>query len=616
MKLLTELQQIEADYEGGFIDVNDGLLFSQQQTLRMVDFYSNSTYLGSAKYNYGKYGSGKSTNNKDNLGREVPFYNIVNAMVDTAVVATDIDTKDIVVEAENEESYDKSFLFNHEIQQWMKESDFAKALNDMGETRARYGGVVVKKCIEKDEDEGGDKMEIEVVDWKNIITDQVDFENGVKMEKHYLTPNDLRKKADVWENTDEAILLYAKKGYTKVAERLEVWEVEGVFPISYLSEEAECTGDDEDYSLQHHFFCVKGEKATHLFWEELKESQYKYLPWKRVAGRMLGRGVVEEGEESQVWTNDAIQKEQAAIDLSGRVILKTSSKKVGNNVLTDLDNGSIVYVEDGKEFEVMNLLNGALPQFQNLVDKWWSQYERATASYDAIRGETPPSGQPYRLQALVTQTGSSHFDYRREEWGIFLKELFYDWVFPYLEGRLNKKHILASDFTPEELLQIDQSYAKYNARQYAIERIMNGSLITMQDYMMTLDQYMQSVATTGTRRFLDIPKDYYKDMEAKLSINITGENKNKQAIMETLSNILQTVAMNPGVLQDPTMSMVFNKILETSGVGISPLSLNKGGMQQQMGSTGKAPQNNTQNPGAVKNEVSSLQPQGAQKWYN
>lgn len=561
MKLIQELKQIDSDYSTGTIEITPGLNFSQYQTIRMVDFYTNSRYLTG-----------------DKNSRERPFYNIVNAGVTTAVVATDIDTKDITVEADNEASYDKSFLFNHEIQQWMKESNFAKSLNDMGEVRARYGGVLVKRCMEDG------VLNIEVVDWKNVVTDTVCIDDGVIIEKHYMTPNELREKLDVWDNDaiEEAIGLYNKKGYTPVSERMEIWEVHGMFPDSYLSDDGDAE-DGKTYSQQVHFYCVKGSKSSHLYFATEDKSPYKYLAWKVVAGRGLGRGVVEDGEESQVWTNDAIQKEQAAMELSGKVILKTNSKKIGNNVLTDMDNGSIVVLEENKDLEVLNLLNGALPQFQNLVEKWWSQYERATSSYDAVRGETPPSGQPYRLQALVEQQGSSHFDYRREEWGIFLKEILYDWVFPYISKKLNRAHILASDFSQEELKKIDESFATHEANKYAFDQITMGRIFTAEEYENARQQYGETLSKFQKRRFLDIPDGYYKDMKAKLTINITGEQKNKMAVMESLSSLLQTMTgfMQFGVVSPDDIKMVINKILEISGAGVSPISLSKSNGQQQ-----------------------------------
>lgn len=588
MKLITELRQIDADYQGGTIEITNGLSYSQYAILRTAEFYSNSKFLNG---------------NKDRNGREIPFYNIVNTMVDTAVVATDIDTKDIRVEADNENSFDKSFLFNHEIYQWMKESDFAQSLNNMGETRARYGGVLVKKCHEK-----GEEMEVEVVEWKNLVTDQVDILKGVIIEKHFMTPNDLRKKKDVWSNVDEAVYLYAKKGYTRTDERLEVWEVHGEFPVEYLADDPDVS-DPTVYSDQVHFYCVKGSKQEHLYWAE-EDKPYKYLPWKKRSGAALGRGVVEEGGESQVWTNDAVHKEKDYMEWASKIFLKTNSKKVGNNASTDHDNGDIFVLEDGKDINVLNLTTGIQPKFQELIDKWWSQYERVTSSYDAVRGETPPSGQPYRLQALVSQTGSSHFDYRREEWGIFLKELFYDWVFPYIQKRLSKAHILASDFTPEELMKIDESFSIHEANKYTLDKLLSGKIVNAQEYEMAKAQYTEFINKSGKRRFLDVPDGYYKDMKAKLSIDITGEQKNKQATMESLTNILQTVAGNPMVLQDPTMKMIFNKILEMSGSGLSPISLSKSGMQAQGMMQQQGMQQSPQQLGQA--GIQAVQPQAVQ----
>lgn len=565
MKLFQEIKQIAEDYNGGSIEITGGLTFSQSEVIKMVEYYSNSKFLNGSK---------------DNTGREKPFFNVVNTMVDTAIVATDIDTKDIKVEAEREQDYDKSFLFNHEIQNWMKESNFALTLNEMGETRPRYGGVLIKKCEYKEAGEP-EEMEIEVVEWKNVIVDPVDITEGIIIEKHYMTPMEVRKKSGVWENTEEAIKLWNKKGYTRSDTRMEVWEVHGEFPESYLNEDPEVNGEGEDYSRQVHYFAVNGNKYVHLYWAEEKENPYKYLAWKKVSGRGLGRGVVEEGEEAQVWTNDAMWKKQSAMELSGKVILKTNSKKVGNNVMTDMDNGSIITLDDGKDINVLNLLNGAMPQFSESMQQWFQQYERTTSSYGAVRGETPPSGQPYRLQALVANSAGSHFDYRREEWGIFLTEVFYDWVFPYIQKKLAKKHILASDFTPEELARLDEAYARYEANKIATEEILNGNVITQEDYMAMQTQFKELIGKNGQRRFIDIPDNYYKDMKARLTINITGEQKDKSAVLESLSNLLQTMLplVQQGIATPNDIQVILNKIMETSGAGLSPISLSK--MQPQ-----------------------------------
>ena len=599
MKLITELRQIDTDYEVGTIQITDGLTFSQHNTIRTTEFYSNSQFLNG---------------NKDSRGREKPFYNIVNTMVDTAVVATDIDTKDVQVTADNEASYDKSFLYNHEIQQWMKESDFARVLNEMGETRARYGGVVIKKT----EDEG--EMEIAVVEWKNVVTDQVDIEGGTIIEKHYLTPSELRQKGEIWENVEDAIDLYSKKSYTRSDEKIEVWEAHGEFPDEWNTTEDIDVVGAKSYSKQVHYFTVRGAKQVHLYAAEEDSLPYKYLPWKKMSGRALGRGVVEEGEESQVWTNDGVLKEKQYMEWASKIFLKTNSKKMGQNASTDHENGDIFTLEEGKDINVLNMTTGVQPKFQEIIDKWWSQYERVTSSYDAVRGETPPSGQPYRLQALVSQTGASHFDYRREEWGIFLKELFYDWVFPYVKSKLTSQHILASDFSPTELKRLDESFAIHEANKFVIDQVLEGKIITAEEYEMAIQQYTEFASEGGTRRFLDVPKGYYKDMKAHLSIDVTGEQKNKQATLESLSTILTTVqaSFNPntgtyGILEDPVLSGVFNELIEASGAGLSPISLTKGGTQAQAQVAQQpAPQGAQPSQPLGQDEISAVQPQATQ----
>ena len=59
--------------------------------------------------------------------------------------------------------------------------------------------------------------------------------------------------------------------------------------------------------------------------------------------------------------------------------------------------------------------------------------------------------------------------------------------------------------------------------------------------------------------------------------------------MATLTTIFQVVASNPAVLQDPTVKMMFSKILNLSGV-VSPLELSQGSQPPQQ------PQQQVQQP--------------------
>jgi len=559
MDIFKELQKNVDGWEQSTIQIADGLQFNHYQTIRRIEFYNNSRYL-------------QGQNNRDSRGKQKPFYNISNYRVNIATRATDIDTKDIQITADEPQFAPVSFILQKEVYNWMKDTNFAKVLNDMGFTRAKYGGVLIKKCDYEDEEEG-EVMEIEVVDWRNVITDPVNVTETV-IEKHFMNAQELAEKEGVWSDIKEVIDIARKSTDGKV----EIYEIHGNFPESYAPE-----GGDE-YTYLHQCFYVlkngKNKKILYHYFEE--ENPYKYIAWEKVPGRGLGRGIMEDGFEAQMWTNDAIIREKEAMELGSKLIFKSTDPNVQNNVLTEMDNGSVIKISNGTDFTQANTITNALPEFQNLVDKWNSQLERTTSTFDAISGETMPSNTPYRTTAILNQEATSMFDYRREEMGIFLTEVFTDWVMPYLMKKFNKGHILRAEFTAEELEAIDTSYANSKVNEEVMKIIDSGKPVYAEDYAMLVSAERELLRKGKQHRFLDIPKGFYKGLNAKVTVVTTGEQRNKAVILETLNNLLLTIAKAPQVLQDPKLSQIFGRILEVSGSGISPVSLGLGQGQDPM----------------------------------
>jgi hypothetical protein len=120
--------------------------------------------------------------------------------VNVVTRATDLDTKDVRIESERPGGYAQSFILNLKNRNWMKLANLAGFLNKMGHTRSKFGSVVVKKT----EQEG--ELRVHVVPWRDLITDQIDIESGVKIELHYYTPAELKTTVPKnWTNIDEAI---------------------------------------------------------------------------------------------------------------------------------------------------------------------------------------------------------------------------------------------------------------------------------------------------------------------------------------------------------------------------------------------------------------------------
>lgn len=592
--ILKEINEIISTYYNKSIQIIDGLFYNQYQTLKKIEFYWNSQYI-----------NGQT----DDIGRIKPFYNISKFRVNVATRATDLDVKDVRVTSDNVNDRVRSMLLNHELKNWFKEADFSKLLNDWGKTRAKYGGVLIKKCIE--EEDGEKELKIDLVEWKNVITDQVNIGSGAIIEVHYMSPSELSKKIDVWDNVEAAMKLATKSRGMKgnkedgTEKKIPIFEVHGEFPSNYNPDTPE--GDPNKYEKM--MFIIAGNESNKqviLYHELEEESPYRYLAWDNVAGRGLGIGIVEDGFEAQMWTNDAIIAERNVMELAGKVFIKTNSKQFGNNIITDADNGQVFEMEDGADASLLSLVPSSLPQFQNTVEKWNVQYERATNTFDAVTGEQMPSSTPLGSVAIQSAQASSFFDYRREEAGIFWTEVLMDWVIPYLIKKINKAHILASDFSIDELKMIDKAFALNEVNTQVIDAVLNGKIITADDYQQAIDGLMQFIGQDGKRRYIDIPKDYFKNYEDEVSIDITGETRNKQAALQTLSTILGQVASNPMLLQDPTLLQIFNEILEISGVDIIP----QAPTQQQQAP--KAPAPVPQQASALANQTASVLPTAQQ----
>lgn len=554
-KLFSKVNQLVESYETDPIQIVNGLEYNQHKTLVKIEFYWNSKYINGQK---------------DDLGRPKPFFNISKFRTNVATRATDLDVKDIRAESDNPKDRVKSMLFNHEIYNWMKETNFSSTLNLFGSTRAKYGGALLKKT-KKD-----GKLLLEVVDWKNAVTDQVDILGGVIIERHYLSPIDLAKKREVWKNVDEVIKLAEttdKNNSKRTEKKVTVLEVHGEFSEDVLPDVILKTlGVEKPEKNKYHrlMFLVAGDKKGQqylLYHEKETELPYKYLAWDKVTGRALGIGIVEDGFEAQTWTNDAVMAEKNIMDLAGKVFIKTNSKTIGQNALSDMPNGMVITLQDGEDANLLNLLPNSIPQFQNLVDKWNNQYERATNTFEAVTGETLPSNTPLGSVAIQSAQASSFFDYRREEAGIFWTEVFTDWVLPFISKTLNTEHILASDFSAEELEYIDESFITNEVNDLVKKAVLEDSKqVSAQDVEAYRQARRQFIEQDGKRRYLQIPKDYFKDYEAKLTIDPTGEKRNKQTALQSLDNILAKIGSNPAILQDPNAVKLLNAMLEKVGL--------------------------------------------------
>lgn len=598
MKLYEDLNYLEGLYADTGVQLYENLEYNARDIIKMADFYSLSRYMSGMK---------------DDLGRDKSFYNVVNFRVTIAKTATEFDIKDFVASADDTAQWVQTLLFNREAYEWMKRTRFSRFLNKYALTRPKYGGVLYKKVVRDGE------VYIEVCDWRNILTDQVDITGSPIIEKHYLSPLDFYAKKGKWENVDAALELFEekKKKEDEAVGRLEVWEVTGVMSENAYREAQGLEPLDEDtYTLQKHFVLMAEEEKDRMVFYSSKPKSlgYRYLSWEEVPGRGLGRGVIEESEEGQVWINDSMLKQRNTMDIAGRVLIKTDADNIANNIL-EVDDGKIFKLEPGRDMQAMQLAPAALGNYENMVNQWNMQLDKATSTFDANTGETMPSGTPYSQTALLNQVAQRPFAFRQEEAAIDLEEMFNEWIVPHIIKKIKADHILASEFDDTTLEAIDHSIANKAGREVmkkaafeSLAKAISGELgaeipVVDDEVEKARAETLESLRGQGAKRYIKIPENFFEGFTGKMTLNITNEQQNKAAIMQSLSQILQTItgSYNPQtgkfmVLEDPVLAKIFGSIIETAGIGISPVELGIGRVSKQTAAPAAPPQGGAPSP--------------------
>lgn len=595
----------EQDYVNGTSQTSKYVEFGLCENIAKIDAYLNS-----------RHTSGLT----DSMGREKPFFNIVTAAVNIWFRATDIDRKNIRLKATQASQYVLAFIATLLLQEWMKKNAFGAFLNEWGRTLARYGSAVVK-FVEK---EG--ELYSEVIPWNRLIVDAVDFEANPKIEKLWLTPAQLKKNKGYDQELVQKLIeattvrktLDGQNKDTK-SDYIPIYEVHGELPLSYLTGEAD---DEDEFVQQMHVISFVANKDKRGFDEFTlysgREKQDPYLITHLIKedGRSQAIGAVEHLFDAQWMVNHTVKQIKDQLDLASKLIFQTSDPNfVGRNVLTAIESGDILTHRLNEPLTQIANNSHDITSLQNFGAQWMNLSKEITATPEAMRGETMPSGTAYRQVALLQQEAHSLFEIMTENKGLALETMMRVYIIPYLKKQMDSTEEIAAILEDHQIAQLDSLFVPNEAIKRVNEKIKN-TVLSGQIYdpaqqgmdMATEAQGIQSqLSVFGNQRFIrpsEISsvtwKKALKDFEWEVEVEVTNESVDKEAVMTTLSTVMQTVAQNPGVLQDPNMRMLFNKILEETGK-LSPIELNAPKMMPAPQSVGSVAGTNAQ--GTQANEI-------------
>jgi hypothetical protein len=524
--LIKKIQQ-EIEYcESSVLPMNPTYAKTQPNYLGLIDLYMASKYRDS---------------DVDIFGLPKPFYNIVTLPVDVASKMIDLDTKNIMLMAEDQ-NYWATWLMEKELHYWMKDTYFGNSLNEFTYLLPRNGHLVVKKA--------GDKIQSVPLKSLRFRPDAISLKETPIIEMHLYQEDEFLAEANKrgWNNVKDVDVDPKNTVVGNYYDGNRVPVYEAWFPKGYLDH-------------KNNYFIVASDGT--ILAESTQDCPYKDIYWDKVDGRVLGKGQVEKLFNAQIYLNRMANYKAEGLYWSSKKLFQTRDNMIARNLLSETDNGDVLTVNS----EITPISNEERNlSFYNYDEGRWERNSlRQTFTNDPIVGQRSPSGTTLGGQMLDAQMSATYYKQKRENLANFIKEILYDWVLPDFKKKTKEQHelmianIISGDGNSEKLLNFKSNE---EANKKVIEQILKGKFPTAQDQKMIKSLAYDKVK--GDK--IVIPKGTYDNLKYKLNIVITGEEIDAQAKAGTLQMILSLMASNPTVMQNPSTKGIIYAMLDLAGI--------------------------------------------------
>lgn len=570
-----------------FISPVPGYAFNQYQTLKRIFLYLSNRYENGAFF----------------LGREKLFFNIVTPPVEVATKMLSVDPKNIKLIPTDAESYFPTYLLEKELRMWLKDSEMGKLLNAIAEEAPRYGSVLIEKT----------KDGAKLCDLRRTMLDpSVDYVKDSRFITtiHYMSDVDLRNSG--WD--EKAVELAIERfGNTQASQAMEdysgnlnvmrsspqikVYKRYGEVPEWWLDDSSPIPKSGQSTKMVRALFIcagpdilqrntsgqVVGELGVTLFKSKWRgEYPFKDFHYTKIKGRWLGMGVVEMLFDVQTRFNELKNQKRLSMELSTLHLFQTKDKSLVRNVLTDLENGDIMFSPNGVEPVANEERN--LPAFEQEETSYANQVDKLSFAYEAIRGDQQPGDQTLGEVQIQVASATGVYGFKKKNLRYFLKGFFNDLVLPQLIKDLTPEHIMRFTGSGQEIDKLDQAAAELYANEVIIKTAMEGGKVDSALQDTARQKAISEYRKQGGNRFLKIKEQFYKDAKFDFDFDIENQDSDPNKMLQgiqTLFGFLQ----NPATLQDPRLKMLFYQAAEQFGISPAEIEFadNQANEMQQQG---------------------------------
>lgn len=585
----NEIGELVRELETNFIS-GEGTLMSKYVT---TDLYTDINKI------YAYLNSKHISGEVDAQGREKPFFNIVLSARNIYYRATDIDRKNIEVKAGTAKQVIPALLATVHLQDWMKRENFGAFLNDWGIDLAGFNSSVVKFVESKG------KLHRMVVPWSRLICDQINFDANPKIEILELTEAELYRRIDTHgydrEMVEKLCDAVAARQLTDGTQQDQKSNYIKLYEVHLNGELELLTGDEEDsdtYVQQMHVVSFVESKEKGKFDDFTlvsgRESQDPYMLTALLPatdGSISLDGSVKNLFEAQWMMNHTAKSIKDQLDVASKLIFQTADGNyVGRNVLSAIEQGDILIHAVNMPLTQVNNTSHDISSQQNFGNMWKSLSNEINGVSESMLGNVAPSGTAWRQVEALLNESHDLFSLMTENKGLYIEQMLRRFVIPFLKKKMDTSDEISATLEQFNIAKIDAMYVPAEATRRENQRIKDALFKAVNDPTLTSpipestdpaiaqQQVKQELASLGGQRFFKPSeistktwKDVFKDLEWDLEINITGEARDENAVMTTLSTALQAVA-NPAYANNPQAQLIVSKILSATNV-ISPIEI-------------------------------------------
>lgn len=594
------VQNFKKNFLEKSIEIVPGLTHNQYEVVKRIYFYQHN-----------QFESGPTDENGD----PKYFYDLITHRNDQSTKNIDLDSKDCYIQSNTEGAYMKSWLLRREYIGYTKTSGWGKKLNQLAEDLPDFGTVVWKKY------RTGGRVQTSNVELINLMNDPSAecLKDGMVIERHQLTQSDLMNGAKkVWDK--EAVLRLINSGKTTMKKQFldsantaaistqidqstpyyETYEIWGEIPYA-MYEKYRTVGKNKDENMKAGpgetvtdplkkneeginrvnesvyvtaiiAGCGVGETEAVLYCNEADpetEFPYKEVHYRRRKGRWLGVGNYEQCFHLTEKANELTNRYFSSMRITLLHLFQTRDKLHVKNMTTDMIDGDLV-VSKSEINAIPTELRGAA-EYKAEMDRIEMQADRACNSFEVVTGADSPSGTPFKLGAQNLASANKLFDKIMEDEGLFVEEVFNEWLLPDFAKSLTKEHILELLDDADDIAVY--SLAKVKIYQYEVMKryILENNNFPEAGQLELVGSLVKDQIAKGPKQ-VKVEQDYYANIKYSIKMVITGENDAKKMHLETLATTLQTLIANPAAVQDPRVMKILNLVLEQTGY--SPLEIN------------------------------------------